>query len=163
MQMRVTTGRQAGSRVATRAIATPTVPHTNFKAEVSRELATTAMVAQMRSHSDLLVSGILPRQTTRAATFGGSVSPGQPRYIAARQGRRMGTRSMKRATRQSDAMSPGSAFGGSQARCDASLPIARSSSGTFQPEVFEPDGIRSWNHSKRSGHFSLIESNRTTF
>jgi hypothetical protein len=39
-QVRVTTGRQACSRVATRATAAPTVPHANFEAEVSRELAT---------------------------------------------------------------------------------------------------------------------------
>jgi hypothetical protein len=137
-QIRVTTGRQACSLVATRATAAPTVPHPNFEAEVSRELATATMAAQMKSHSDMPASSILPRQTTRVATFGASVSPGQPSYIATRRRRPMGARFMKRATGQSDAMSPGSASGRSQARGDASLKIARRSSGTIQQEVVEP-------------------------
>jgi hypothetical protein len=135
-QILVTTGMQACSRVATRATAAPAVPHTNFEAEVSRELATATMAARMKSHSDMPASSILPRQTTTVATFGASVSLGQPSYIAARR-RRMGTRFMKRATGQSDAMSPGSASGRSQTRGDASLKIARRSSGAFQQEVVE--------------------------
>jgi hypothetical protein len=92
----------------------------------------------MKSHSDMPASSILPRQTTRVATLGASVSLGQPSYIGARRRRPMGARFKKRATGPSDAMSPGSASGRSQARSDVSLKIARRSSGTFEQEVVEP-------------------------